>query len=341
MRQHHPAPLKTVENRVWRFYQGGGQLEELRGRSALDDEFPEEWVASTTEASGATDGTGLSLVECEDGERRVLREEIAKHPVAYLGQPHVAAYGASPGLLVKLLDPSERLPVHVHPNREFARTHLRSIFGKAEAWIILGVREGASDPHVYLGLAEDVSREEYLGWIREQNIDRLLSSLHRLPVEPGDVIYVPSGMPHAIGGGLLLAEVQEDSDHSFMCEHRDYPIDVDGAFLGLTLEEGFRSVDIRMRTREEIERYRIHPQGHAVVYGECETFFGVDRVTGDTERRSEVYELAVITGGQGTLESSAGSIDLRAGDGVVLPATLPSWHLTGDLEALIFRGPVT
>jgi mannose-6-phosphate isomerase len=346
-----PVPLKVAENRVWRFYRGGGQLERLRGRPALDGDHPEEWVGSTTEAAGASPGTGLSrvLVASEGGTAGgeggaagpVLRDLIQSDPVGYLGRRHVERFGASPGLLVKLLDPSERLPVHAHPSRGFAREHLGSAFGKTEAWIVLAARDGVDDPHVHLGLAEEVAPDEYRRWVAEQDTERILASLHRLAVQPGDVVFVPAGVPHAIGGGLLIAEVQEETDFSFMCEHDGYPIDPSGAYLGLGLDEGFASLDLRPWTSMDIDRCRIRPEGSAILHGLSDPFFGADRLGGGAERRAGRYELALVVGGAGELESVDARIPLRAGDGVAIPAAVPEWRLEGDLDVLVFHGPAS
>ncbi len=85
---------------------------------------------------------------------RLLRDAIAADPNAWLGEEHLARFGTSTGLLVKLLDAAERLPVHAHPDRAFAREAFDSPFGKTEAWIVLDTRDGEAD--VWVGLAEPV-----------------------------------------------------------------------------------------------------------------------------------------------------------------------------------------
>jgi mannose-6-phosphate isomerase len=332
------APLKVVENRIWRFYTGGGQLEALRGRSATDGEYPEEWVGSTTESAGSHAGKGLSEVEWHDGSVRVLKELIDEDPVAFLGAAHVERYGSSPGFLVKLLDPAERLPVHAHPSREFAHQHLDSPFGKTEAWIVLGTREDAAGT-VHLGLRDEVPTDLYRRWVREQDTERILASLHELEVKRGDVILVPSGVPHAIGAGILLAEVQEPTDFSFMCEHDGYPIATADAYLGMSLDDGIQCLDLRPRSATEIEECRIRPEGSSLLHGACEPFFAADVLSGSDESTRETYQLVLATSGSGFLETSSGRIAITAGDGFVMPASLGRWALEGSVEALSFRGP--
>src|SRR5262249_51276926 len=113
----------------------------------------------------------------------------------------------TPNLLVKLLDPIQRLPVHAHPDRTFPLERLGSEYGKTEAWFVVATR--AAEVAVWVGLRDTVSKEEYRDWIERQDTDALLGSLNHLALEPGDAVYVPAGVPHAIGGGALVVELQE------------------------------------------------------------------------------------------------------------------------------------
>ena len=114
-------PLLLPPNQFHRFYRGGARIDALRGVPEGEDGRPEDWIGSTATSFGS--GTeGLSRLE--DGT--LLRDAIAADPEAYLGPDHVERFGADPALLVKLLDAGQRLPVHFHPGRRFAReTELR------------------------------------------------------------------------------------------------------------------------------------------------------------------------------------------------------------------------
>ena len=157
---------RLLPTRVYRFYRGGALLGRLRGEPEEDGFFPEDWVGSVTPASNpGRDDPDEGLSRLADG--RLLRDAIAADPIAWLGEEHVARFGTSTGLLVKLLDAAERLPVHAHPDRAFAREFFDSPFGKTEAWIVLDTRNGEAD--VWVGLREAVSTERYLKWIDDQD----------------------------------------------------------------------------------------------------------------------------------------------------------------------------
>ena len=100
------------------FYQGGARIAALRGDGGDESWSPEEWIASTTPRYGEV-VAGLSALP----GGQLLREAIQADPGSWLGAEHVAAFGADPAILVKLLDAGERLPVHVHPTRDFSRQH--------------------------------------------------------------------------------------------------------------------------------------------------------------------------------------------------------------------------
>ncbi len=135
-------------NQLQRFYQGGAEIAGFRGLGAAAD-GPEDWVASVTTAFGEQ-RAGLSPLP--DG--RTLAEAIAEQPEWFLGAEHVAAYGTDTGLLVKLLDAGQRLPVHCHPDQAYSRAHLGCSHGKTEAWIVLTT--SGEDACVYLGFRDDI-----------------------------------------------------------------------------------------------------------------------------------------------------------------------------------------
>src|SRR5581483_7167658 len=123
------SPVVLAANLPATFYRGSGRLAAFRVADL--EPRPEDWVASTT-ARFRQAPSGLSALP--DG--RLLIDAIRADPEVWLGAEHVARFGAEPGVLVKLLDAGQRLPVHVHPSREFAGAYLGSRFGKAEAWIV-------------------------------------------------------------------------------------------------------------------------------------------------------------------------------------------------------------
>ena len=201
--------IKLPQNRVWRSYPGGRILDTLIGKDdPRDSHYPEDWVGSVTPAqnpNSQSEHEGISEVQV-NGREVLFTDLIEQDPDYFLGSGHVARFGAKPMVLVKLLDSAVRLHLQVHPTAEFARAHLGSNSGKAEAYYILGVREEIEDAFVYLGFQRPPERDAFKRFIEAQDIATMESYFNKIPVKPGDVLFIPGGVPHAIGGGLLLVE---------------------------------------------------------------------------------------------------------------------------------------
>jgi len=212
------APVLLPPNPVFRFYRGGAGIDRFRGLTpGTGPGASEDWVGSTTTVFGH-DTEGLATFA--DG--RLIRDVIAADPLGYLGPEHVSRLGSNPGLLVKLLDAGERLAVHFHPDREFARARLGSEFGKTESWIIV---DAEPDAHVHLGLREPIDPDTLRRWVEQQDSQVMLEALDKVPVAAGDVVFVPAGTLHSIGTGITLIELQEPSDMSVVIEWQRSEVD--------------------------------------------------------------------------------------------------------------------
>jgi mannose-6-phosphate isomerase len=310
------GPVLLEPTRVHRFYRGGALLGRLRGAPEEDGFFPEDWLGSVIPARNpGREDPREGISRFADG--RILRDAVAMDPVGWLGAAHVDRFGTSTGVLAKLLDAAERLPVHVHPDRAFARDAFDSPFGKTEAWIVLDTRDDAGE--VWVGLREAVELERYRRWIAEQDVDRLLSSLNAVTVRAGDVVYVPAGVPHAIGAGVLIAELQEPSDFSFLCEWEGFPVRRDDSHLGLGWERAIDAIDLT--AHEPIRRL---PEA-------ASRFFWAD----DVPQAAGRFAILLIVAGEGVVAGTR----TRAGDAFALPASARPFETEGDLRVLRILAP--
>jgi mannose-6-phosphate isomerase len=336
------APLPLAPNRVRRAYRGGALLDRFRGAPGPADGYlPEDWVGSVTPAGGpegTDEQTGLSVVDDGKGGTVTLRELVRWAPAAMLGPAHLAAFGPTTGVLVKLLDPAERLHVHAHPDRAFARAHLGSPYGKTEAWIVLGVREGVA-PEVRLGLREAVSRERYRAWIERQEVAALLDSLHRLPVQPGDVVFVPAGTPHAIGAGLFIVELQEPTDFSIVAEWRGFPRDPATCHLGLDWDRAIEAFDLRPWSGDELCAHCRRAPASGPLLGEAVPFFAADAGAAGDRFAGGRFAILIVTAGTGALVGPFGELPIRVGTTLAVPAAIPEYALRGDVRVIRCLGP--
>ncbi|HEX6702352.1 MAG TPA: hypothetical protein VF101_16615 [Gaiellaceae bacterium] len=303
-------PLRLAPNPIHRFYRGGeaiarfrGDAPGLSGSEPLSHEgghAPEDWVGSTTPAFGE-EPLGLSLLP--DGT--LLRDAVAAEPEAFLGPEHVARYGADTMLLVKLLDAGERLPVHYHPDDEFAQRH-GFAHGKTEAWLMVEARAGAS---IWLGFRDDFDRE----MLRERLDDpSLLAMLNERPVAEGDLIFVPAGVPHALGDGILMVELQQPSDLSVLLEWSAFGLHGD-----LDLDRELEALDTTA--------FSDRPW--------TDEFFRVERHGAGS--LDPGFSILVVLEGRGRV----GGLGVKRGDTVLLPHGAGAVALEGDLEAIRCRPP--
>jgi mannose-6-phosphate isomerase len=331
-------PFHLTSNQLHRFYRGGSAIARFRGLHAGDDDAPEDWVGSTTTIFGE-ETQGLSALP--DG--RLLRNAVAADPEAFLGPAHAERYGADPALLVKLLHAGERLPVHCHPSREFSRRHLDCPFGKTEAWVIVEV-EG-DRPLVHLGFRHDVEAATLAGWVERQETDTLLGALHALEVRPGDAVLVPAGVPHAIGAGVFLVELQEPTDFSVLLEWESFGVDGRtyghlgiGRDLALTCVDrsGFGSEAVaRLRERADGAR-ELRPGAWSVFVPDADPYFRAERLLPRPRTALEPsFSILVVLDGAGLLETEHGDeLTLTHGDTVLVPYASGAATVGGQVEVV-------
>jgi mannose-6-phosphate isomerase len=322
--------IKLPPNGVPRFYRGGAAIAELRGFDPGGENVPEEWIGSTTTVFGETE---LGLSRLADGA--LLRDVIAADPESWLGPDHAERFGADPALLVKLLDAGQRLPVHVHPDGPFAREHLGTKFGKTEAWIVIAARPGA---RVHVGFREEVSEDALGAWIGDQDHDAMLGALNPLDVVAGDAIFVPAGVAHAIGEGLLIVELQEPSDMSVLLEWDGFGIEDEiEATLGLGWETALGCVERAARDATVLRGPRADGAIADLLPATARPFFDAQRITpaGDATQLDAGFAVIVVIDGAGTIAG----LDVTRGDALLVPHAAGPVTTEGDLTALACRPP--
>ena len=305
------------------FYRGAGRIAAFRGDAVPDR--PEDWVASTTSRFGLAP-SGLTTLP--DG--RLLTDAVAADPRWWLGPDR-----AEPGILVKLLDAGQRLPLHVHPDRRFAHEHLASAYGKTEAWVVVSAEP---DAVVHLGFARDVSTGELAGWVRDQDVDAMLAATNRVPIAAGDALLCPAGMPHAIGAGVLLVEIQEPTDFSVLLEYDGFALDGPAeGYLRLGYDRALECVDRRRCDPGRLAGLR--SGGDRLLPAEADPFFTSERLRGPAARLDAAFSVVVVTAGEGALEGADGRTAVRRGDTLLIPYAAGPLTLTGTAEAVRFSPP--
>jgi mannose-6-phosphate isomerase len=335
-------PVRLAANPVQHFYRGGARIAALRDFVPTTDHQPEEWVAATVSRFGE-ETTGLAVTV--DG--RVLRDLIEADIAGWLGAHAAAGVRSGPadtGLLVKLLDAGQRLPVHVHPDRAFAATHLGCPYGKTEAWFVI---DAEPDAAVHLGWTEEVDPAELAVRRDEQDSAWMLSRMHRVPVRPGDGILVPAGQAHAIGSGVFLVEVQEPTDFSILLEWSVTTSGREDSHLGLGFERAMAAVSHRALAPQEVAALCQHldpgaidPAPQRALTTMADHFFRLDVVapgTSPSEPVSSGFAAIVALEGAGALVSDDGEVEVVGGDLLAVPAAFGDWRVRGPVRLVVAR----
>ena len=325
---------KLTSTRVFRFYTGGKYIDDLTGvASPAVSSFPEDWLGSVTSAiNPGRNVPGEGLSKTEDG--RYLKDIIEENREEMLGEHREMK------LLCKLLDAAERLAIQAHPTVPFALEHFHSSFGKTECWYLLN--DGGS---VYLGFRPGITKEYWKQLFNQQNIEGMLQCLHHFEVKKGDMIFIEGGVPHAIGEGCLLAELQEPSD-LVVCVERVTPSGIEiperKQHGGLGYEKMFDVFHYDGMTREEVEiRYFLKPQyleeGRELLVGPDVTDkFRLERLEINGCRKYAVSEYGIVLVTEGT--GKINGISLTAGDRLFVPASEKILDCCGCMK-LLFCSP--
>ena len=208
----YPLVFEPIyKEKVW----GGRSLEKL-GRSlpgGSETLIGESWELvdlSTTSASGGGGGAERSVVENGPLAGATLHELMNRFGSALMGDLMPSEFGEYP-LLVKFLDARQNLSVQVHPSQQFTEEH-EDAYLKSEAWYIV---DAEPDAVIYKGVQPGTTPQQFREALEANTVEAVEPLLIKVPVEKGDCHYLPSGTCHALGAGILVAEVQTPSDTTF------------------------------------------------------------------------------------------------------------------------------
>ncbi len=325
------APLSTAPdiqqlppNPIPVFYRGGERIAALRGNDAAALVSPEDWVGSTHAVgrAGVDPDTGISRL----GDGSLVTSLIERDPERWLGDRPAMGY------LLKLLNPSVRIPVHWHPDATFAGHHLGLPNGKAESWVVLG----DAPTEVWLGFADSTKLSDIRRAVMAEDGDWMLAHMHHRTLLPGTTVYVPPGLAHAIAPGALLLELQEPSSLSVLAEHSCFDVGVHRATLGTdwdTVLTCLRPPESDPTIDALIGEVPSDPGTWPLLPPESLEFFSLRavQVSGTTTVAIDGVTVALVD--RGTLKLSG-----QTGDGSVAASAGSSWLVAAATATLTIEG---
>lgn len=299
---------------------GGQRLRREFGKETDMNPLAESWELSCHEA-------GLSVIRNGEYAGMTLRDYLAKHPDHF---SQTAQADTEFPLLIKLIDAQQMLSVQVHPDDEYAR-RVENASGKTEMWYVVDAKPGAG---IYYGFKEAVTRSQMAEAIRSKTLTTMLNWVE---AQKGDVFFIPAGTIHAIGAGLLVAEVQQNSNVTYRMW--DYGrVGADGKTRELHIEKG---LDVTVREYRgptlPYEPDREVPGGTVRHLVRCERFC-VDAIhlcgliEDFAQKRSFVSLLCLE--GEGALLYGEKAMAVKKGESIFIPAGMGKYKLAGMMQVL-------
>ncbi len=304
-------PIK-FENLYYEKIWGGRDLELFR------DDIPEGNIGESWDV--ACHKNGMSIVK--NGEFKGLRldELIEKEKENLLGTKIDRNWFP---LLIKLINAKDKLSVQVHPNDEYAK-RVEGDMGKTEVWYVVEAFEGAN---LVVGTKGKCTKEEFKAAIEEGKLD---SYLNRIPVKKGDVYLVQSGLVHAIGEGVIIAEIQQNSDTTYRVY--DY-----NRGREIHVQKALDVIDLNLNG-EKNEGVEIKKDGYTKKYLCLGRDFSLELydIQNSAEEESDVERFFIFTcvEGNGEILYKDGKEEIKTGDSILIPATLGNYTLKGNMKLL-------
>lgn len=294
---------------------GGNRLKEAFGRDSGGRTTAESWELSCHP-------DGCSVVSGGRNDGMPLTELLGKYGAEEILGKSCGCAERLP--LIKLIDAKEPLSVQVHPDDVYARAH-GDANGKTEMWYVLDAEPGAE---LVYGVNRTLSQGEFAAHIENGTLEEIL---HYVPVKKGDVFFIPAGTLHAIGGGILIAEVQQSSNLTYRVY--DYNRrDAEGNLRELHIEDALAVTKCTPGLREDSFPARTFPWGTVQVLVHC-PYFAVSHISVYRERSFETsgtsFTHLLILEGEGRLETSSGVYPLKKGSSVLLPAKMGHYCISG------------
>lgn len=309
MKELKPIKLiPTFKDYIW----GGNRLVDEYNKKCDLERVAESWELSTHK-------DGESVVADGEFKGLTLSEYINSNEHNALGK-NAEAFKNFP-MLIKFIDAKESLSIQVHPDDEYSLKN-NGEYGKTEMWYILDCDK---DSYLYYGFNKEISKEEFRRSIEENT---LLNYLNKVKVNKGDVFFIKAGTVHAIGKGIVICEVQQNSNTTYRVYDYDRT-DKDGNKRPLHIEQAIAVAETKpARNYKRIGN----------ILAECEYFTVEELVVVDTaqiEVTDNTFVSVIVIDGQGELSNNEYVTKFIKGDSIFIPAQNDVFEIKGKCKLII------
>lgn len=318
-------PLKftpILQEKIW----GGSKLKTLLNKASDKNNIGESWELSAVEnnvsvvANGIYKGTDLNtLLSQFKGE--LVGEKVYKN------------FGNDFPLLIKFIDAKEALSIQLHPNDALAKKRHNS-FGKTEMWYVMQADENAE---LIVGFKKDTDKATYLEYLNKNKIADLLNADI---VKPGDVYFIPTGRIHAIGAGVLLAEIQQTSDITYRIYDWDRK-DNTGKGRELHTDLALDAIDFKaQKSYKTVYKSEVNKINEVVKcpYFSTNTIINIKEKIAIDNTQKDSFVIYMCTQGNVNINYEANkSLNLAVGETVLMPAKLKKFVISSEIESVLLE----
>lgn len=304
-----------LKDRIW----GGNKLKTYLNKPIVSETTGESWEISTVPGD-------ISVVNSGVLKGKNINDIIDLYPNEILGKSVIARFGKQFPLLFKFIDAKEDLSIQLHPNDDLAKERHDS-FGKTEMWYVMQADESA---RLVVGFKKDSTKEEYLKHLESK---KLVALLNESPVKKGDVFFLETGIIHAIGAGVVVAEIQQTSDITYRIYDWDR-VDVTGKGRELHTELALEAINYTA-TPAKIEY--TEEVNNSVPVVNCSYFITNIIALQDCfiwKRKKQAFTVFMCTNGQFEMVVNGEILRYNMGDTILIPAIIEHVTLKGKATLL-------
>ena len=316
-------PLKfepILKDKIW----GGEKLKNLLNKKSTRKDIGESWEISTV-------NNEISTVVNGDLKVKTLLELIKTYKGNLLGEKVYQEFGDQFPLLIKYIDAKEALSIQLHPNDTLAKKRHNS-FGKTEMWYVMQADEKAN---LNVGFNQEVTKEDYVKYLEDKKLTEILNFDI---VKKGDVYFIPTGRVHAIGAGVLLAEIQQTSDITYRIYDWDRQDD-QGNYRDLHTEDALDALDFSVKEKYNTDYIKEQNKISNIV--DCKYFttniLPINSAVKIDNSIKNSFVIYMCVSGEGVqLKSNSFEEELKLGETILIPATVNRFEIipAGNSELL-------
>lgn len=313
-------PLKfnpILKEKIW----GGNKLHKILKKQSEANNLGESWELSDVDGD-------TSIVSNGELKNQSLKDLLTNYGAEILGDKNYKQFGKKFPLLIKFIDAKQDLSIQLHPNDKLASERHNS-FGKTEMWHVMQADE---DANLIVGFNQEMTPYKYLQHLEDNTLTEILNFD---TVKKGDTYFIEVGRVHAIGAGVMLAEIQQTSDITYRVYDWDRKDD-QGNERELHNDLAIDAIDFNMKDDFRVDYNTTKNESNPMV--NCQYFTtNYLHLTSEVKKENtfDSFVIYICTEGSAKIETSFGTETINKGETILLPAAIKSYNLKSSQAELL------